>query len=122
MTSSIHAILSDLHRMLSVYDEQDFLAAARHRGTHATLREALTALAKEARLAGSNKGLERDPVQKKTNAPRAGSSQPAVKKLRGLPLEELLMRSSLSSSSAQMVDLSRRHGVSILPRPKEGRE
>ena len=65
--SRIHAILSELHRLLGEYRAPDFVSASEYKGTPPNLKDALRSLARECgpqpRLEGAERPRARQPSE-----------------------------------------------------------
>jgi len=122
--SKPHAILSDLHRLLSTYQSDDILAASRYPGLPSSLKDALVSLAREARLADEryvdHEGIRQEigPIRRRPAGSRSTTpiegSVPAT--------AELILRSEYGASNASMLDFARKYGLKLDTRSKESRE
>lgn len=112
-----HAILADLHKLLSSYSTGDFLDASNYGGLPRAMREALRALAHEAESTTTNGS------QRKNRTPVAPSSA-RRQKVQPAPnfIVELIRRSPYFSSAATMVAYAKSVGLKLNLRPKESRE
>lgn len=115
---SVHAILADLHRLLSTYRSVDFLDASSYAGIPRPMREALRSLAKEA------------PVTVDGNSRIAGATTRSRSDRKKLPksrdkspnLLSLIRRSPYFKSTSSMISYAENMGLKLLVRPKESRE
>jgi len=115
---SVHAILSDLHRLLASYKKNDFIEASRYVGVSRAMKVTLRSLASEAESAPG--GLDR-PSNRRSNS---GSSR---NRLAGPSSERnqllsLIRRSPLFESTHAMVKYAESIGLRLVPGPKESRE
>lgn len=115
--SNTHAILADLHKLLSSYSTDDFLDASNYGSLPPAMREALRALSHEAEPTAAN-GSKR-----KTHASTASSSKNSQKPQQ-VPryLVELIQHSPHFNSAATMITYAKSIGLKLNLRPKESRE
>jgi hypothetical protein len=118
--SKLHAILSDLHRLLSTYEREDFLDASGYPGLGQPLKEALFHLASEAR--GDSKRsfpVRRDRASRRElgNAKADAPSQSSK-----APLADLILSSEYGGGIASLISFAAGHGLKLEARPKESRE
>ena len=118
--SNVHAILGELHRLLGVYPSSDFLDATNYSGISTSMREALRALAREAK-SGPTGGSHRrqHPAQASIRArpDRTPSTQGKAP-----DVLDLLRRSPNFRSTASLLAFAKDIGIKLSLRPKEGRE
>lgn len=115
--SNTHAILADLHKLLSSYSTGDFLDASNYGDLPSAMREALRALAHEADSSATNGS------QRKRRTPNAPSKL-GHQRVQPVPnyLVELIRRSPYFNSAAAMVAYAKSVGLKLNLRPKESRE
>jgi hypothetical protein len=116
----LHAILSDLHRLLSTYQSEDFLEASRYTGLPSSLKDALISLATEARLENEQSTVSE---KKSTTRHNTVSAKPTAQiDSNGTALAELILRSEYGASNASIVNFARSYGLKLETRAKESRE
>ena len=114
MTSSFNALLSDIYRILSLYEADDFVQASRSRRVDPLLRDALRALARPAREGRAAK----DRVQ----------SEPRVQPSNGDHSEmhpdmfPVIVKVIADTSADRVVEIFSRNGVRVEKRPKESKD
>ncbi len=115
--SNVHAILSDVHRLLSQYTPADFVAASRYAGVSDTIRSVLLALANEtapSRQRSVNElrraeGLKQHPGDKR---------QPPTKD----SVLDAILKSPRFANSRAIVEYASTYGLNIQAKPKDGKE
>jgi len=118
--SNVHAILSDVHRLLSQYAPDDFVAASRYCGVSDTIRSVLLALASET-------GPSR---QQSVNELRRRKDQEYLDDKRRPPLRqsptrdrilEAILKSPRFANSRAILAYASMHGLNIHAKPKDGK-
>jgi hypothetical protein len=120
--SNVHAILSDLHRLLSQYTRDDFTAASRYSGVSKTVRAVLLSLAREAAPpAGqdSTQARRREILQRGNSFERRSPSRQAATTNE---IADSILRSPRFHTSRAIVEYALAHGLTIQANPKDGRE
>ncbi len=120
-TSNVHAILSDLHRLLSVYSATDLAQASEYRGISPRVRTALRALTDESGvdsggLAPRQSGREK-PEWAVSGAPPSGSSDLATE-----IVSAIRNQAGRFSSTSSILQFAKDAGLSVQARNKESRE
>jgi hypothetical protein len=115
MNAKQHALLGELHRLLGIYSESDFLQTAKCRGAQGPLRDALEALAAESR---SERSTPRQGSPPKVSPVVVRQKQ--AKKI-DAPLDLLILYSRYGTRLATLVDLASEHGLHLQPHPKESK-
>lgn len=118
--SKLHAILSDLHRLLSTYQSEDFLDASRYPGLPSSLKDALVSLATEARIENGQSTTRKETSTTRRNTVGAKTTTPINNN--GIAVAELILRSEYGTSIASMVNFARSYGLKLETRAKESRE
>ena len=115
--SNTHAILADLHKLLSSYSTDDFLNASNYGNLPPAMRDALRALSQEAEPTAMN-GSNR-----KANA-TTGSLSKDRREPQQVPmyLLDMIQRSPHFKNPATIITYAKSIGVKLNPKPKEGRE
>jgi len=117
--SKVHAILSDLHRLLSAYERENFIQASRYPGHSRSLRDALTALASEAPTgANSASPSQRRGPSESPGIPNLGFQVLANKS----DLVESILKSSYGESVSTLLGFASNRGLKLDIRPKESKE
>lgn len=115
--SRIHAILSELHRLLGDYRAADFISAGEYKGTPPNLKDALQALARECDPQPREESKERP----SRNA--AGRKRTIDHQENGERAILNAIRHSTSFKSARSIaDLAKELGLKIAVRPKDSRD
>ncbi len=122
-SSNVHAILSELYKLLSDYTADDFAQACAYRGTSPSVKDALSALAREA-------DRNSPPVTKaKTESSRPQSEIPPItprdSDRLGLVNEMASMirrQTDRFSSTSSILQFAKEFGLAVQSRPKESRE
>jgi hypothetical protein len=110
---SVHALLAELHKLLSTYRAVDFLDASNYAGTPRHLREALRALAQEApRGVNGTQNEKARPERKKGGNGRRESPN----------LLALIRRSPYFKSTSSMIKFAEGIGLKLPVRAKESRD
>lgn len=120
--SSIHAILSDVHRLLSQYSPDDFEAASRYSGVSDSIRSALLALAGKPGLSSQQTPHEfsrREGLQQNLPGRRRVPVRQALTRDRIL---EAILKSPLFSDSRAILNYASAHGFAVRAKPKDGKE
>ncbi len=120
--SNVHALLSELYRLLSDYVPADFLRASRYAGATPHLKEALQALALEAEA--SSIASPRQPL---TQSGSISNSVPNVPLNKGQRTEKsdivsLISQSPRFDSTRAILQFAKQVGLDVESRPKEGKE
>jgi len=116
--SKVHAILSDLHRLLSAYEREDFVRASRYPGLSRPLKDALTALASEAPGAPASSPTPR----------RGGGESRETSKMNSNISENIsalgdsILKSSYGASVGSLRSFISSRGLKLDIRPKESKE
>ena len=116
---SVHAILADLHKLLSTYRSVDFVDASNYVGIPRPMREALRALAQEAPSVVDGSSRNMDAAASKPRSDRKRAKKPHGESPN---LLDLIHRSQYFKSTASMVNYADSIGVKFSVRPKESRE
>jgi len=116
MSAKTHAILSELHRLLSAYSSRDLLDASSHRTLTPGMKRALRSLAAEV---GDERTRESSRTRKGNGRPSEEQHYP---RLPDHLLLDALRHSSISSSKQSLVDFARIHGLKLAFGPKESKE
>jgi hypothetical protein len=113
--SKVHAILGDLHKLLSLYRSEDFVDAGRYTGIPRPLKDVLFALAREAESAKRSDA---------SRTPSEARSGPSVKTSAGTSgqLFDLLRQSRYFESNNSMLGYARAIGLRLQANPKDSRE
>jgi len=120
--SKVHAVLSELHRLLSLYTPSEFASAGDYEGVPESLRAALRSLAQEAGRPGTDS---------QGNIHRADKSRKGVGRRRRLALEssfptnEILnsiRKSSRYTNSRGIMQIAKDLGISLQAKPKDGKD
>jgi hypothetical protein len=115
-----HGILSELHRLLGIYQREDFLAASTYPGLGRPLREALICLASESQDDSTRPSPpRRTQVSKREPGPSASVD---IARLTKDALVDLILRSEHGDSFASLVRFAGHYGLDLQGRPKDGRE
>jgi hypothetical protein len=120
--SNIHAILSDVHRLLSQYAPDDFVAASRYSGVSASIRSALLALAREAGPSRQQSPYElrrRQGLQQNVDSKRRPSERQPPTRDRIL---DAILKSPRFANSRAILDYASAHGLNVHAKPKDGKE
>jgi predicted protein tyrosine phosphatase len=121
--SNVHAILSDVHRLLSQYAPDDFLAASRYSGVSDSIASALLALAREAGSPSHRSVNElrrrREDLHQNLDMKRRQSVQQPVTRDRIL---EAILKFPRFTNSRTIIEYAVAHGLSISIKPKDGKE
>jgi len=118
--SNLHAILSDLHRLLSTYRSEDFLEASKYPGLGRPLKDTLLSLASEAREEAKQSANQkkRTVVDQKSGDLGNTTALDSDK----ASLAELILRSHYGAAVSSMVSFANSYGLKLQTRPKESRE
>lgn len=120
--SNVHAILSDVHRLLSQYAPDDFVAASRYSGVSDTIRSVLLALASEtgpSRQQSVNELRRREDLKQHPDDKRQPSLRQPPTKDRIL---DAILKSPRFANSRAIVDYASVYGFNIQAKPKDGKE
>src|ERR1017187_547561 len=120
--SRIHAVLSDVYRLLSDYGAAELIRASEYGGVAPHIGEALRALAHEAgRLpAGTAK---RSPDASRRRLDSIAGEPASREQLTGISdIVALLRRSQRFHSSQSILQFAREVGLELAARPKESKE
>lgn len=124
MDPKLHAILGQVHSLLSIAQPEDFERASRLRSVSPLMREALRALARErnyeSRKDGQNGGLPRKTKYESTATPRAGLHA-GVRDANGIEhqLLALILKSPRLLRKAEVENFARAMGLVINIRRKD---
>lgn len=121
-SSNVHAILSDVHRLLSQYAPDDFVAASRYSGVSNTVRSILLALAREAgpsrqqspRELGRRHGLQQSVDSKRRPAVRQPPTTAAI--------VDAILKSPRFANTRAVLEYASAHGLNLRAKPKDGKE
>lgn len=113
--SKVHAILGDLHKLLSLYKAEDFTDAGRYAGIPRPLKDVLFALAREAESA-KRSGPSRSPSEARSGPSFTTSAGPMGQ------IFDLLHQSRYFESNNSMVGFAKALGLRLQTNPKESRE
>jgi hypothetical protein len=116
--SKVHAILSDLHRLLSAYERDDLVRASRYPGLSRPLKDALTALASEAPAAPASPPIQR----RKSGESRETSTLNSDIWKKQLALADSILKSSYGTSVGSLRSFISNRGLKLDIRPKESKE
>lgn len=118
--SRIHAILSEIYRLLSEHSASDFLRASEYGSMTEHMSEALRALAREAEQypANTKPGQTKKPKPPMTEPVRSQHNRSDQK----LEIVEAVRRSRRFSSTQSIIQFAKEVGLRIAPRSKESRE
>jgi len=119
-SSNVHAILSELHRLLSLYDASDFTKASEYVGESSRVRNALRALARES----GNESMDVPSSVESPRSGRAGSGTPPANRtdLTAQIVDTIRQQSGRFGSTASILQFAKNVGLSIQGRHKESRE
>lgn len=109
--SNVHAILGELHRLLSTYKSADFIEASNYGGNPRAMKAALRALASEAEPSADTSRRRIVAWKRVTKVPDDKSQ-----------VRNLILRSKIFESYRSIVTYAERLGLSLRARPKESRE
>jgi len=115
MTSSFNALLSDIYRILSLYDADDFVEASRSRRVDPLLKDVLRALARSARIGGGSKERVQRNVQ---SLYRSESDNGDIHS----DLLEVITKVISDASADKVIEIFGRNGALIEKRPKESKD
>ena len=118
--SSVHAILSELHKLVSSYRSADFVEASRYPGTPGFMKAALRAFAHEADSTSSKSSPEKTGFAPSTGRPNHSKVADA-EDVRHQFLDAL-RRSPYFESTRSILAFANSIGQRIDAKPKEGRE
>lgn len=120
--SNIHAILSDVHRLLSQYAPDDFIAASRYPGVSDTIRSILVALAQEA---GPSRHESISKLSRKNNSQenldskrRRNVHQPPSRN----GIFDAILKSPRFATPRAILEYASAHGLIVRTKPKDGKE
>jgi hypothetical protein len=120
--SNVHAILSDVHRLLSQYAPDDFVAASRYSGVSDTIRSVLLALASET---GASRQQSVDELRRREDLKRHPDDKrrPSLRQqaTRGRILDAILTSPRFANPRA-ILDYASMRGLKIQAKPKDGKE
>lgn len=125
MMKNVHAILSDLHRLLSAYEREDFVRASKYPGLGPSLRSALRALASEVPAeAKSPKTSRISPEQVRKTATEQSEASNLNSNVSGdrPALVDAILNSSYGSSVNSLRSFASNRGLKLDARPKESKE
>lgn len=117
----IHAILSDLHRLLSSYRNSDFVEASRYSSVSKGMREVLRALAQEA-SSGQQEPLPRNSNDRVAASIRNRSAHGPRASSNGDRILDAVRRSPHFGNNRAMVMFARSIGLKLQANPKDSRE
>lgn len=118
--SNPHAILSDIHRLLSSYDREEFLRASRYPGLGKPIKNALLALASES-PAGTLSS--RNTVETKLSEKRLSQSDPKLASHdERLALTASILKSEAGESINSLRAFATKQGIKLQFRPKESKD
>jgi hypothetical protein len=115
--SRIHAILSELHRLLGDYRATDFISASEYAGASPNLRDALQALARECGPQPREEGKER-PSRNTAGRKRTVDQQQDAERT----ILNALHHSTRLRSAHSIADYAKDLGLRIAVRPKDSRD
>jgi hypothetical protein len=119
--SNVHAILSEIYRLLGDYLAADLIQASEYRGITPDLKQALRALAREAGPP-SRRQPKRSTSRRSPPADSAGASaQPADQPARASDVADVIRLSKRLDSNPAILQFAKDVGLKIMPRPKESR-
>ena len=119
---NVHAILSELHKLLSNYSAEDFIRARDYRGTSVNLRDALTALASEARHDFGKSTVRPTPI---AQSPQSAQKSPKTSTPGLTAISEIanaLRNSDRFTTTSSILEYARSVGLNFQVHPKESRE
>lgn len=114
--SKVHAILGELHRLLSLYSAEDFIEAGRYSGTPRKLSEVLLALSREVDSARAGGQAKRGPFETRERvriSPRGREDGTVL---------YLLHQSPYFESIHSMATFAKNIGLRLQTNSKESRE
>jgi hypothetical protein len=114
--SKIHALLSELYRLLSDYRSGDFMSASQYKGTPPNFKDALRALARES----GRQPYEMSEELRSSNAARRNrridQQQDAEKTIR-----TAILQSARFKTARSIADCAKELGLKTVVRPKDSR-
>lgn len=120
--SNVHAILSDVHRLLSQYAPDDFVAASRYPGVSNTLRSVLLDLASEGGPSRQQSPRElrrrQAPQQNADSKRRPSVRQPPTKE----GIVDAILKSPRFANSRAILEYASAHGLNVRAKAKDGKE
>lgn len=116
-SSNVHAILSDVHRLLSQYSPDDFVAASRYSGVSSSVRSALLALSREILLVRGGKNSEQVPGRRTSNRKRSTAQHTPAR----AEIVASILKSPRFPSSRAITEYAAAHGLAIRAEPKDGK-
>lgn len=114
MTSTFNALLSDVYRLLSLYNEEDFIAASRSHRVDPLIKDVMRALARPAR---ETSRASRRPEERAANGYGHASVENQMQ-----DLAALMMKALADSTSDKIIDIFSRNNILVEKRPKESKE
>jgi len=121
-SSNVHAILSEVYRLLGEYTAADFAEASKYKGMTPPLRDALRALTREATT--DSKGTSGEPTDSANSKPNrvvAGTSL-SDRPDPMLEIVKMFRQSKRFGSTQSILQFAKDVGLSVQARPKESRE
>lgn len=114
---SVHALLADLHKLLSSYKSSDFLDATKYAGSSAALRDALRALAREAPIQLEDKLRISKDEKARNQRKQLGNGRSSSANLLAA-----VRRSPYFKSTSALVEYADSIGLKLPVRAKESRD
>lgn len=114
MSSTFNALLSDIYRLLSLYDEDDFVSAAQSYRVDPLIRDVLRTFAKSAHDARS--AGKRSKIREAVEHLRQPDSQEAP------DINGIIFRALGAGSLEKVLEVFARSGITFAKRPKESKE
>jgi hypothetical protein len=118
--SKTHAILSDIHRLLSTYDRDDFRRASKYPGLLDHIKEALTALAAE--TPQKSRSARRLESSLNASMPAASTKPASASEKERLALANSILRSDMGASISSLRGFATSKGFKLEFRPKESKD
>jgi len=120
--SKDHAILSELHRILSLYPAEELLTASRYPGLSRPLVSVLRSLAEESKAESITLPRElRASVNERGHAGRKRNDGTVILQ-DDATATDLIMRATISHSTQSILNFAAKYGLKLEPKPKENRE
>lgn len=116
--SKVHAILSEVYRLLSTYDAADFQRASEYGTTSIQVAEALRALAREAKDHGSE-----DAERSRDSAPISSDITTRLDQWSDQKdLLQLIRSSRWSESGRSILEFAKEFGIRVQANPKDSKD
>lgn len=115
--SKIHAVLSEMYRLLSDYSATDFISASEYKGTPPNLRDALRALAREC-----DHRPQRESQERTSRRPAGRKRAMDRQETNGRAILGAILHSERFKTARSITDFAEELGLSVAARPKDGRD